>query len=55
LQRNQSPLLDAVIDPAAHRESDLLAFQIAIEGVQPGTVMTGYNKINGEYVGATAT
>ena len=41
--------LDAIIDPAGHRESDLLAFQIAIEGSQPGAIMTGYNKINGEY------
>jgi beta-glucosidase len=41
--------LDAVIDPAAHRESDLLAFQIAIERSQPGSIMSGYNKINGEY------
>jgi beta-glucosidase len=43
--------LDAVIDPAAHRESDLLAFEIAIERAQPGSVMTGYNKVNGEYAG----
>jgi beta-glucosidase len=43
--------LDAVIDPAAHRESDLLAFELAIERSQPGAVMTGYNKINGEYAG----
>ncbi|EWT02113.1 beta-glucosidase [Intrasporangium oryzae NRRL B-24470] len=43
--------LDAVIDPAAHRESDLLAFEIAIERSQPGAVMTGYNKINGDYAG----
>ncbi len=28
--------LDAIIDPAAHRESDLLAFQIAIERSEPG-------------------
>ncbi|HZM82270.1 MAG TPA: beta-glucosidase [Candidatus Limnocylindrales bacterium] len=41
--------LDAVIDPAAHRESDLLAFEIAIERSQPGSVMSGYNKINGAY------
>jgi beta-glucosidase len=41
--------LDAIIDPAAHRESDLLAFQIAIERSQPGSIMSGYNKINGEY------
>jgi beta-glucosidase len=41
--------LDAIIDPDAHRESDLLAFQIAIERSQPGSIMAGYNKINGEY------
>jgi beta-glucosidase len=43
--------LDAIIDPAAHRESDLLAFEIAIERSHPGAVMTGYNKINGDYAG----
>jgi hypothetical protein len=46
--------LDAVIDPAAHRESDLLAFEIAIERSQPGSVMTGYNKVNGDYAGGNA-
>src|SRR5215472_10714101 len=46
--------LDAIIDPAAHRESDLLAFQIAIERSQPGSVMTGYNKINGDYAGGNS-
>lgn len=44
--------LDALIDPAAHRESDLLAFEIAIERGQPGSVMTAYNKVNGAYAGA---
>jgi beta-glucosidase len=46
--------LDAIIDPAAHRESDLLAFEIAIERSQPGSVMTGYNKINGVYASGNA-
>jgi beta-glucosidase len=41
--------LDAIIDPDAHRESDLLAFQVAIERSEPGAIMSGYNKINGEY------
>lgn len=41
--------LDAVIDPAAHRESDLLAFQIAIELSQPGALMGAYNLVNGAY------
>ena len=40
---------DAIVDPAAHRESDLLAFQMAIERSQPGSIMCGYNKINGVY------
>ena len=41
--------LDAIIDPVAHRESDLLAFQMAIERAQPGSIMSSYNKVNGEY------
>src|SRR5262245_45045923 len=41
--------LDARIDPAAHRESDLLAFEIAMERGHPGTLMCGYNKVNGAY------
>jgi beta-glucosidase len=39
--------LDAIVDPNAQRESDLLAFQIAIELSQPGSIMSGYNKVNG--------
>jgi beta-glucosidase len=41
--------LDARIDRAALRESDLLAFQIAIERGRPGSVMCAYNKVNGSY------
>jgi beta-glucosidase len=41
--------LDAIIDPDAHHESDLLAFEIAIERSQPGAIMGSYNKVNGEY------
>src|SRR5215468_11673531 len=41
--------LDARIDPAAHRESELLAFQIGIERGNPGSLMCSYNKINGAY------
>src|SRR5262245_30697534 len=46
--------LDAIIDPDAHRESDLLAFEIAIERSEPGAIMSGYNKINGEYASGNA-
>src|ERR1700749_937696 len=44
--------LNAVIDPAAHRESDLLAFELAIEWSRPGAVMAAYNKVNGDYAAA---
>jgi beta-glucosidase len=42
-------VLDAQIDPVALRESDLLAFEIAIERGRPGSVMCAYNKLNGDY------
>jgi beta-glucosidase len=42
-------VLNAVIDPAAHRESDLLAFQIALERGNPASLMCAYNKVNGAY------
>jgi beta-glucosidase len=41
--------LDARIDRSAMRDSDLLAFEIAIERGHPGSVMCAYNKVNGEY------
>jgi len=37
------------IGEAALRESDLLAFEIAIEQGAPGAVMPGYNLVNGEW------
>ncbi|HUB84083.1 MAG TPA: glycoside hydrolase family 3 C-terminal domain-containing protein [Rhizomicrobium sp.] len=37
------------IDEAAMRESDLLAFELAIERGQPGSVMCAYNLVNGAY------
>ncbi|HET7591966.1 MAG TPA: glycoside hydrolase family 3 C-terminal domain-containing protein [Rhodanobacteraceae bacterium] len=41
--------LSANIDRAAARESDLLAFEIAIETGHPGAVMCAYNRINSRY------
>ena len=41
--------LSANIAPAAARESDLLAFEIAIETGHPGAVMCAYNRINSVY------
>jgi beta-glucosidase len=40
---------NSLIDEAALRESDLLAFQIAIEKGQPGSVMCAYNLVNSAY------
>ena len=48
-QESGRNVLDARMAEAPLRESDLLAFQIAIEGGKPGSVMCGYNKVNGDY------
>ncbi len=40
---------DAHIAPAAARESDLLAFELAIEDGRPGAVMCAYNLVGGAY------
>jgi beta-glucosidase len=40
---------NSIIAEDAMRESDLLAFEIAIEKGQPGSVMCSYNLVNGEY------
>ncbi len=47
-------VVDARIDEGALRESDLLAFQIAIERGDPGSVMCAYNRLNGEWCGENA-
>jgi beta-glucosidase len=41
--------LDARIGRRALRESDLLAFELAIEAGHPGAVMCAYNRVNGPY------
>ncbi|HEY3916585.1 MAG TPA: glycoside hydrolase family 3 C-terminal domain-containing protein [Stellaceae bacterium] len=46
-QETNRTLLDARIDAAALRESDLLAFEIAIERGRPGAVMCAYNLLGG--------
>jgi beta-glucosidase len=48
-QETDRVVLDARIDAAATRESDLLAFEIAIERGRPGAVMCAYNQVNGSY------
>jgi beta-glucosidase len=42
-------ILNAVLDKRSLRESDLLAFQIAIGIAEPAGVMCAYNKVNGDY------
>ena len=40
---------NAIIDPAAARMSDLLAFQFALERSDAGSVMCSYNRVNGDF------
>jgi beta-glucosidase len=44
-------VVDACLHPVDLRESDLLAFEIAIEIGKPASIMTAYNKVNGVYAG----
>lgn len=46
-QETRRRYADAIIGEAAMRESDLLAFEIAIEQGHPGAVMCAYNLVNG--------
>jgi len=48
LETNRNAL-SADIDRAAARESDLLAFEIAIATGKPGSVMCSYNRVNSIY------
>jgi len=48
-QETDRKRLDVRIDKATARESDLLAFEIAIERGRPGAVMCAYNRLNGDY------
>jgi beta-glucosidase len=42
-------ILDARLDDASNRMSDLLAFQFLMEQADPGSVMCSYNRLNGVY------
>ncbi len=48
-QETGRTVVDARIEEAALRMSDLLAFEIAIEKGRPGSVMCAYNKVNGDW------
>lgn len=47
-------IADARMDWVDLRESDLLAFEIALEIGRPASVMTSYNKVNGDWGGENA-
>ena len=48
-QESGRGVLDVRISEAAARESDLMAFEIAIARGRPGSVMCSYNKVNGDH------
>ncbi|WP_243048166.1 glycoside hydrolase family 3 C-terminal domain-containing protein [Dyella sp. RRB7] len=48
-QETARDTISAQIGEQAVRESDLLAFELAIERGQPGAVMCSYNKVNGDW------
>ena len=48
-QETGRQVLSAEIGQAALRESDLLAFEIAIKDGHPGSVMCSYNRLHGTY------
>jgi beta-glucosidase len=48
-QESGRMVVDVRISEPAARESDLLAFQIAVEEGRPGSVMCSYNRVNGDY------
>lgn len=48
-------VVEALLNEAALRESDLLAFEIAIERGNPASIMSAYNRVNGHYASEHAT
>jgi beta-glucosidase len=48
-QESQRNFLNVAMEWPALRQSDLLAFEIAIEHAHPGAVMCAYNRVNGPY------
>lgn len=48
-QESQRTTLDVTISAEAMRQSDLLAFELAMEQGKPGSVMCSYNLINGRW------
>ena len=53
-QENGRAMYSARLGEAAARESDLLAFEIALEAGRPGAVMTSYNRADGTWASENA-
>lgn len=53
-QENGRVMYSARLGEAAARESDLLAFEIALEAGHPGAVMTSYNRVDGTWASSNA-
>ena len=53
-QENGRVMYSARLGEAAARESDLLAFEIALETGRPGAVMTSYNRVDGTWASQNA-
>src|SRR5579863_2484850 len=49
VQETQRSFVNSLISDKNGRESDLLAFEVAIERGNPGAVMCAYNRVNGPY------
>ena len=54
-QENGRVVLSSELKEGAARESDLLAFEIALERGAPLSVMTAYNRVNGTYMSENAS
>lgn len=50
-QEKRRMTINAVVDERALRETYLKAFEIAVKKGKPATVMSSYNRVNGEYSG----
>lgn len=48
-QENRRRTIDVVIDERALREGYLKAFEMIIKNAKPWSIMSAYNKVNGEY------
>lgn len=48
-QENRRRTIDVVIDESALREVYLKAFEMIIKNAKPWSIMSAYNKVNGEY------